>query len=107
MLDPRTLLLAATPSSSDPLLNLLPIVLVFAVFYFVLILPMRTKQKKLEELLKALKAGDKIILNPGIFGTVVAVEDDALQVRIDDKTRIRVLKSAVAGLQGPRPETEK
>ena len=58
--------------------------------------------------MKSLKAGDKVIINPGIFGTIVGVEDDAFQVRIDDKTRIKVLKSAVAGLQGPAAQkTEK
>ena len=66
---------------------------------------MRNKQKKLEHLIKGLKSGRPVILSPGIFGTIVGVEDDAFQVRIDDKTRIKVLKSAVAGLQGP--ETEK
>ena len=78
---------------------------IFSIFYLVLILPMRNKQKKLEDLVKSLKAGDKVIVNPGIFGTIVGVEDDAFQVRIDDKTKIKVLKSAVAGLQGS--ETEK
>jgi preprotein translocase subunit YajC len=106
MLDPRMLLLAPQ-SEASPLLNLLPIVLVFGVFYFVLIAPMKSKQKKLEELVKALKAGDKIILNPGIFGTIVSVDDDSLQVRVDDKTKIKVLKSAVAGLQGQKLEAEK
>ncbi len=66
---------------------------------------MRNKQRKLEDLVKRPEGGDKVILSPGIFGTIVGVEDDAFQVRIDDKTRIKVLKSAVAGLQGP--ETEK
>ena len=74
--------------------------LIFGIFYFVLILPMRNKQKKLESQVKALKTGDKVIINPGIFGVIVGVEDDAFQVRIDDKTRIKVLKSAIAGLQG-------
>ncbi len=46
-----------------------------------------------------------MILSAGIFGTIVGVDDDAFQVRIDDKTRIKVLKSAVAALQGP--ETQK
>jgi len=81
--------------------------LIFAIFYFILIMPMRNKQKKLEEVVKSLKAGDKVILNPGIYGTIVGVEDDAFQVRIDEKTRIKVLKSAVAGLQGQAAETEK
>ena len=48
-----------------------------------------------------------MILNSGIFGAIVGVEDDAFHVRIDDKTRIKVLKSAVAGLQGPPKDTEK
>jgi preprotein translocase subunit YajC len=80
--------------------------LIFAIFYFILILPMRTKQRKLEDLVKGLKAGDKVIVTPGIFGVIVGVEDNAFQIRIDDKTRIKVLKSAVAGLQASA-ETEK
>ena len=82
--------------------------LIFAVFYFVLIAPMRKKQRKLEALVKQLKTGDKILLNSGIFGTITGVEEEAFQVRIDDKTRIKVLKSAVAGLQPePGSPTEK
>ena len=91
----------------SPYASLILMGLIFGIFYFVLILPMRNKQRKLEGLIKTLKAGDKVIVNPGIFGTIVAVEDDAFQVRIDDKTRIKVLKSAVAGLQGPPTDMEK
>jgi preprotein translocase subunit YajC len=109
-MDPRMLLaLAGSPQGgeSSPFASLILMGLIFAIFYFILIMPMRNKQKKLEELVKALKAGDKVIVNPGIYGTIVGVEDDAFQVRIDEKTRIKVLKSAVAGLQGSAPETEK
>jgi preprotein translocase subunit YajC len=109
MADPRTILLLAGPPSGGEqpqFASLIMMGLIFAIFYFVLIMPMKNKQRKLEDLVKALKAGDKVIINPGIFGTIVAVEDDAFQVRIDDKTRIKVLKNAVAGLQGP-PPTEK
>ena len=57
---------------------------------------------------RTLKSGDRVVLSSGIFGTIVGVEDDAFPVRIDDKTRIKVLKSAVAGPPGPRTEkTEK
>jgi preprotein translocase subunit YajC len=106
----ETVFAAAAPAASpdaNPLLNLVPIVLVFFIFYFVLIRPMQSKQRKLEELSKKLQPGDKIILNPGIFATVVSVEDDALFVRIDDKTKIKVLRSAVAGLQGSTSGAEK
>ncbi len=64
------------------------------------------KQKKLEELVKGLKAGDRVVLSSGILGSIAAVEDDTFLVRIDDKTKIKVLKSAVAGLQGSTSETE-
>jgi preprotein translocase subunit YajC len=77
--------------------------LIFLIFYVIVFLPMRGKQKKLEQLIKGLKTGDKVIINPGILGTIVGVEDDAFQVRVDDKARLKVLKSAVAGLQ---PETK-
>lgn len=90
----------------SPFASLLLMGLIFGIFYVVLILPMRKKQRKLEELVKALKSGDRIILQAGIFGTIVGVENDAFHIRIDDKTRIKVLRSAVAGLQGP-PEAEK
>jgi len=82
--------------------------LIFMIFYFVLIQPMKSKQRKLEDLVRQLKSGDKVILSGGIFGTIVGVDDDAFQVRIDDKTRIKVLKSSVTALQEtPTEKTEK
>jgi preprotein translocase subunit YajC len=82
--------------------------LIFLIFYVIVFLPMRGKQKKLEQLIKSLKTGDKVIINPGILGTIVGVEDDAFQVRVDEKARLKVLKTAVAGLQPePKPSTEK
>jgi preprotein translocase YajC subunit len=86
----------------DPQL-LLPLGM-FAIIYFVLIMPMRNRQKKLEATVKALKPGDRIIVNPGIFATVVSVQDDSLDVRVDEKTRIKILKTAVAQLLTPQGE---
>ena len=110
MADPRVLLALAGSSPSGeayPFSSLILMGLIFSIFYFILILPMKNKQRKVEDLLKALKAGDKVLITPGIFGTIVGVEDDAFQVRIDDKTKIKVLKSAVSGLQGAPQPTEK
>src|SRR5258707_25429 len=111
MADPRTLLLlTGQPPNGEPnpWPQLVLMGLIFAIFYFILILPMRQKQRKVEEMVKSLKTGDKVIVSPGIFGTIVGVEDDAFQVRIDEKTRIKVLRSAVGGPQGPETtKTEK
>jgi preprotein translocase subunit YajC len=110
MADPRLLLALAgspRPGESNPYASLIMMGLIFAIFYFVLILPMRRKQKKLETLVSALKSGDQIVLNAGIFGTIVGVEETSFVVRVDEKTRIRVLKSAVAGLAPGAEKTEK
>ena len=111
MADTGTLLALAGPArpgEPNPLASLVMMGLIFAIFYFVLILPMRRKQKKLEQLVKGLKSGDRVVLSSGIYGTIVGTEDDAFLVRVDDKTRIKVLKSAVAGKQSAGTEkTEK
>jgi preprotein translocase subunit YajC len=109
---PTTTLLAlagpSRPGEPHPLASLVMMGLIFAIFYFVLILPMRRKQGKLEDLVKSLKSGDKVVLSSGIFGTIVGIDEDAFLVRVDEKTRIKVLKSAVAGLQANGTEkTEK
>jgi preprotein translocase subunit YajC len=111
MTDPGTLIALAGPArpgEPNPFASLIMMGLIFAVFYVVLILPMRRKQKQLDQLVKGLQSGDRVVLNSGIFGTIVGVEEDAFLLRIDDKTRIKVLKTAVAGRQGAGTEkTEK
>jgi preprotein translocase subunit YajC len=110
MADPRMILALTGPAREgepNPFASLVMMGLIFAIFYFVLILPMRRKQKKLETLVKQLKSGDRVVLNAGIFGSIVGVEDDAFLIRIDEKTRIKVLKSAVAGLAPGAEKTEK
>ena len=106
MIDTGTLLaLAGSPGGEgNPMSGVLLMGVIFAIFYFVLIMPMRSKQKKLEQLIHELKKGDEVIVSPGIFGTIDGVEDNSFHVRIAQNTRIRVLKSAVAGLQAPPQE---
>jgi len=110
MADTRLLLAlagSARPGESNPFASLIMMGLIFAIFYFVLILPMRRKQKKLEALVSELKRGDQVVLNAGIFGTIDGVDEASFVVRVDDKTRIKVLKSAVAGLAPGAEKTEK
>jgi preprotein translocase subunit YajC len=82
----------------------LPLILIMVIFYFLMILPAQRRQKKVTEMLKALKNGDKVITNGGIYGTVVGLEDDAVQLRIADQVKIKVSRSAIAGLQSEPPK---
>ena len=85
--------------NSNPLIQFLPFLLIFGIFYLLLIMPMRRRQKKHQELLGKLTKGDRVITNGGIFGTVVEVEADVLTLRIGEpKIDIKVARSAVAGL---------
>ena len=92
--------LAAGSDTGSPWLSLLPLVLVFGIFYFVILLPMRKKQQKVQAFLESLKVGDKIITTGGIFGQVTRISGDTVQLQIADKVRIDVSKAAVGGLQG-------
>ena len=99
-----TFLMAAAPAGDQqPSLigGLLPFALIFVVFYFLLIAPARKKQKAHQSMLDDLKAGDKVITNGGIHGTVVGVTDGIVQVRIAEQVKIDVSKHAVAALQNP------
>jgi preprotein translocase subunit YajC len=85
------------------LATFLPLVIIMVIFYVLLIMPAQRRQKKTQAMLAALKNGDKVITNGGVFGTIVGLEDDAIQLRIADQVRVKVLRSAIAGLQ---PETK-
>jgi preprotein translocase subunit YajC len=84
---------------SNFLVSLIPIAIIFVMFYFLLIAPARKKQKKHAEMVNNLKAGDKIITNGGIHATVVGVTETVLQVKIADQVKIDISKNAVAGFQ--------
>ncbi len=81
---------------------LLPIGLMFAVMYFLMIRPQQKKEKELREMVNRLKKNDKVILQGGIFGVVAQVREKDVIVKIDEKNdvRVRVLKSAVLGVEG-------
>ena len=90
----------------NPLLNLVPFALVLAIFYFVILLPMKNRQKKVQEFLSALKEGDKIVTQGGIFGSIVKIKDDAVSVQIAPNVRVELAKAAIVGYQGQPPVVE-
>jgi preprotein translocase subunit YajC len=82
----------------------LPLILIMVIFYFLMILPAQRRQKKVTEMLKALKTGDKVITNGGIYGTIVGLEDEAVQLRVAEQVKMKVARSAIAGLQAEPPK---
>ena len=89
---------ATTPTGSFAT-GLIPIVLMIAIFYFLVFMPMRRQQSKQKEMIKALQNGQTVLTSGGIIGTIVAVNDDTLILRIKpDNLKIQVARSAVTSL---------
>ena len=78
-----------------------PIIIIGAIFYLLIFMPMRKRQKKLEQMIGALRNGDKVITSSGIYGVVAGVKERTLILKIADQVKIEIAKSAVTGLQGP------
>jgi preprotein translocase subunit YajC len=87
-------------AGGSPLSMLLPFVLIFGVFYFIVIMPAKKQQKKKDAMIAGLKKGDRIVTSGGIHGSVATVEEQSLLVKVSENTKIRISKSAVAGLVG-------
>jgi preprotein translocase subunit YajC len=83
----------------------LPLILIMVIFYFLMIMPAQRRQKKVTEMLKELKTGDKVITNGGIYGTISGLEVDSVQLRIAEQVKIKVSRSAIAGLQTEEKES--
>jgi preprotein translocase subunit YajC len=80
-------------------MGFLPILVVFAIFYFLLILPMRKRQKAVQAMVDAIKKGDRVVTNGGLYGEVTGVEGNVVFLKIADNVRVRLAKSAIAGLE--------
>jgi len=77
---------------------LIPMILVFGVFYLLLIRPQQRKQRELQATISQLKAGDKVVTTGGIVGVITAVRDTSFLIRSADKTILEIARSAVAGV---------
>src|SRR5271155_3161821 len=78
---------------------LIMMVVVMGIFYVMLILPQQRQRKKLQEMLGALKAGDKVITNGGIYGTINGLDGDTVILKIADQVKIRIARSAIAQVE--------
>ena len=85
----------------------LPLVLIFAIFYFLLIMPQQRRQKKWQAMLGALKTGDRVTTNGGLRGTIIALRDDTVHLRVPpDNLRIEVLRSSVVSVANPEEQAK-
>ena len=85
------------------LVQFLPFVIILVIFYVLILLPMKRRQKRIEEFQQALKAGDKVVTTSGIYGQITRISDKSVQLQIADKVRIEISRAAIGGYQGQDP----
>ena len=78
--------------------GLIPIILMFAIFYFLLIRPQQKRNKEHREMIGNLKKGDRVITSGGIYGRIVTLDDTTITLEVADKVRIKVLRANVGAL---------
>ena len=93
---------------ASPLLQLVPFALILGIFYFIILLPAKRKQQKVQDFLDSLKVNDRVITTSGIHGQITKIDDQVIQLEIADnpKVRIKVSRAAIGGLQGQPPVVE-
>jgi preprotein translocase subunit YajC len=104
LLDPFLLAMAAPQEGGpSPWLQLIPFALILGIFYFVMVLPMRKRQQKVQTFLAGLKVNDKVITSGGIYGLITRVNDHSVQLQVANNVRIEVSRAAIVGYQGQEP----
>jgi preprotein translocase subunit YajC len=100
------LLQAAPTPGMGGLLQFAPMIFIFVIFYFLLIAPMRKKQKKTQQMLAKLKKGDEVVTQGGVFGRIAALDDERgiAVLEISSNVKVKVLRSAIVGLAGEPEE---
>ena len=98
--------MGAAPDGSTPWVQFVPFAIVLAIFHFIILLPMKRKQQKVQDFLDNLKVNDKVITTSGIFGQIMRLDDQSVQLQVADKINIKVSKAAIGGYQGQPPVVE-
>ena len=95
--------MASPGQGAGGLWQFLPFALILGIFYFLILMPMRNRQKKIQEFQSALAVGDRIVTTSGIYGQITKLDEKTVQVQIADKVRIDVARAAIGGRQGEEP----
>lgn len=94
---------AMAGQGQSALTQLIPFALILAIFYFLIMLPMKRRQRKIQEFQEALKVGEKIVTTSGIYGEITRLKDKTVQVQIANNVRVEIARAAIAGYQGQEP----
>jgi len=100
------LAMAASPEGGSAWLQLVPFALVLGIFYFIILLPMKRKQQKVQTFLSGLKVNDKVVTTGGIYGHITRLNEQTVQLQIAQNVRIEVARAAIGGYQGQEPVVE-
>lgn len=82
--------------AANPILNLVPLILIFVIFYFMLIRPQKIKEKEHQKMLNNLSKNDEVVTSGGIHGTIVNVKDKTVVLRIDENVKLEIDKNCIA-----------
>jgi len=96
---------AGQPGAGSALTALAPLFIIMIIFYVLLFVPQQRKQKKILQMQSDLKSGDKVITSSGIYGTIMGVEEDAVQLRIAEQVRIKISRASIAMQQPESKES--
>ena len=91
-------LLQSSAGTGALIAQILPILAIGAVFYFIVIMPANKQRKKTQEMLSSLKKGDRVVTSGGIYGTIQGVEPDVVYLKIAENVKVKVSRSAVTGV---------
>jgi len=90
------------PNVNSGIMQLIPLIFIFAIFYFMLIRPQQKQQKKHQEMINNLKKNDEVVTAGGIHGTIVNVKEKTFILRVDDNVKIEVDKNAISYIEKER-----
>jgi preprotein translocase subunit YajC len=97
----------SAPSGGSPLTQFVPLIAIFAIFYFLVLRPQSKKAKDHQKMLSELKKGDDVATQGGIIGRITGIKDNEVTLQVQEGVRLRVLRSAVTGVYTGTPADPK
>ncbi len=90
------------PQAANPIMNFVPLVLIFVIFYFMLIRPQTQKEKEHKKILEHIAKNDEVVTSGGIHGTVINVKEKSVILRVDENVKIEIEKNCVSYIKKPQ-----